>query len=157
MKKYHIPIIVSAIIVSSYFVLEPSIIPEQNTSKNCTIPHDVNFIGRDIISSSQDGKHLHSIKGDFSIHHTVPIDEYRIDDSTHLLILKPVPYSHGYVIMCNPLPVLEKRFEKQLDDFMILVDGEEVEPSWVNDALRINVNNNTRIEIIGFSFVGGGK
>ena len=64
-----------------------------------------------------------------------------------------MPTSHGYIIMCDPLPNFEKRFETKIDGLMILVDNEEIEHNMVNNVLRIDVNNNTRIEIIGFSNV----
>jgi len=41
----------------------------------------------------------------------------------------------------------------EMDELFILVDNEEIERCIVNNVLRINVNNNTRIEIIGFFFV----
>ncbi|WP_158641236.1 hypothetical protein [Candidatus Nitrosopumilus salaria] len=60
-----------------------------------------------------------------------------------------MPTSHGYVIMCDPLPVLEKRFDVKLDGLIILVDDEEIGYHVIDDTLKINVDNNTRIEIVG--------
>lgn len=154
MKTYLIPIILSVIVLVAYFSISPSIIQENSLSKQCDIPYDVNFVDRrSVISAPNDGKPHYSFEKEFSIFYTIPIGEFSVDESTHSLILKPVPTSHGYVIMCDPLPVLEKRFETKLHGLFILVDGEEIEPNLVNDVLRINVNNNTRIEIIGFTFV----
>jgi len=127
---------------------------ETGLSKQCDIPYDENFIERrSVVSGSNDGKSNFSIKREFSIFHTVPIEEFRVDDLAQSLILKLVPVSYGYVIMCDPLPVLEKRFETKIDGLMILVDNEEIEHNIANNVLRIDVNNNTRIEIIGFSNV----
>jgi len=124
---------------------------ETSLSKQCDIPYDENFIERSVVSGSNDGKPNFSIKGEFSIFHTVPIGEFSIDESTHSLILKPVPMSYGYIIMCDPLPILEKRLETKLDSLAILVDGLEIPYEIKNNVLRIDVNNNTRIEIVGFS------
>ena len=155
MKTRHIIIILGVIIGSSViFVILQPVSQEQNLSKQCDIPHDVNFIDRRrAISGPNDGKPHYSIEEEFSIFYTVPIGEFRVDDVSHSLMLKPVPTSHGYIIMCDPLPNLEKRFETTLHGLFVLVDGEEIEPNLVNDLLRIDVNNNTRIEIIGFTFV----
>ena len=151
MKSYLVPIIISVIAIFAYFSIWPTVMQEQGLSKQCDIPYDENFIDRSIIAAPNDGKPHFSIKGEFSISHTVPIGEFRVDELAHSLILKPVPNSHGYIIMCDPLPVLEKRFETKLDGLMILVDDEEIENNLVNNVLRLDVNNNTRIEIIGFS------
>jgi hypothetical protein len=154
MKKYLIPLIISAIVLVSYFSISQTVLQEQSLSKQCTIPYDVNFIERRGISlGSNDGKPHYSIEEEFSIYHTVPVGYFEVDEISHSLILKPVPTSHGYIIMCDPLPILEKRFETKMDGLFILVDNEEIEPNLVNDVLKINVNNNTRIEIIGFTFV----
>jgi hypothetical protein len=147
MKTYLIPIIISAIVIMSYFSISQTVLQEQSLSKQCTIPYDVNFIEQRAITSSSDGKPRYSIQEEFSIFHTVPIGQFSVDEVTHSLILKPVPASHGYIVMCNPLPILEKRFDKHMDGLFILVDGEEIKPNLVNDVLRIDVNNNTRIEI----------
>ncbi len=134
------------------FVIIPivSILSEETSlSKQCEIPYDVNFVDRrSIVSGSNDGKSNYSIAQKFSIYSTVAIGEFTVDE-TNSLILKPVLTSHGYVTMCDPLPVLEKRFETKLHGLFILVDGEEIEPNLINDVLRIDVNNNTRIEIMG--------
>lgn len=154
MKIYLIPIILSVIVLVAYFSISLITIQENSLSKQCNIPYDVNFVDRRrAISGPNDGKPHYSIEEEFSIYYTVPIGEFRIDDVSHSLILKPVSTSHGYIIMCDPLPVLEKRFDRRLHGLFVLVDGEEIEPNLANDVLRINVNNNTRIEIIGFSFV----
>ena len=151
MKKYLIPIIVSAIIVISYFAISESITPEQRLSKQCDIPYDENFIKRRSIVSSSDGTQSFSIGAEFSIFSTVPIGEFRVDEAAHSLILKPVPTSHGYIIMCDPLPVLEKRLEINLDSLAVLVDGVEIPYGIENNVLRIDVKNNTRVEMVGFS------
>ena len=152
MKTIHLIIILGVVIGSSViFGVSQYVLQERNISKQCDIPYDENFIERNVISTPNDGKPHFSIKGEFSIYHTVPIGEFRVDEIAHSLILKPVPTSHGYIIMCDPLPVLEKRFETKLDGLMILVDNEEIEHNIANNMLRIDVNNNTRIEIIGFS------
>ncbi|MGD8707517.1 MAG: hypothetical protein PVI88_02395 [Nitrosopumilaceae archaeon] len=152
MKTIHLIIILGVVIGSSViFGVSQYVLQERNISKQCDIPYDENFIERNVISTPQDGKPYFSIKGEFSISHTVPIGEFRVDELAHSLILKPVPTSDGYIIMCDPLPVLEKRFETKLDGLMILVDNEEIEHNIANNVLRIDVNNNTRIEIIGFS------
>jgi len=152
MKTNPIIIILGVVIGSSViFAVSQGVLQEQNLSKQCDIPYDENFIGRSLVAGSGEGKSNFSIKGEFSIFHTVPIGEFRIDDITQSLILKPVPTSHGYIIMCDPLPVLEKRFEPKLDSMAILVDGIEIPYEIENNVLRINVNNNTSIEIVGFS------
>ena len=151
MKSYLVPIIISVIAIIAYFSIWPTGMQEQGLSKQCDIPYDENFIEGRVIAAPNDGKPHFSIKEEFSISYTVPIGEFRVDELAHSLILKPVPNSNGYIIMCDPLPVLEKRFQTKLDGIMILVDGEETEPNLVNDVLRINIENNTRIEIIGFS------
>ena len=51
--------------------------------------------------------------------------------------------------MCDPLPTLEKRFGALIDGLVILVDDKEIEYKIINNVLKINVNNNTRIEIVG--------
>jgi len=153
MKTYLIPIIISVIVLAVYFSISQIILQEDSLSKQCTIPYDVNFFERRSTSGPNDGKPHYSIEEEFSIYYTVPIGEFRVDDISHSLILKPVLASHGYVIMCDPLSVLEKRFETKFHGLFILVDGEEIEPNLVNDVLRIDVNNNTRIEIMGFTFV----
>jgi len=154
MKTYLVPITISVIVLAVYFSISPTIFQENSLSKQCTIPYDVNFVDRRRVTSGpNDGKPHYSIDEEFSIFYTVPIGEFRVDDIAHSLILKPVIASHGYVIMCDPLPVLEKRFNTKLHGLFVLVDGEEIEPNLVNDMLRIDVNNNTRIEIIGFTFV----
>jgi len=152
MKTSHIIIIIGVVIGSSViFAVSQSILHEPNPSKQCDIPHDENFIKRRSIASSSDGTPRFSIEGEFSIFYTVPIEEFRVDDLVHSLILKPVPASYGYVIMCDPLPVLEKRFETKLESLAILVDSVEIPHDIENNVLRIDVNNNTRIEIVGFS------
>lgn len=152
MKTNHIIIILGVVISSSViFAVSQSVLQEQNLSKQCEIPYDENFIERSVVSGSNDGKSNFSIKGEFSIFHTVPIGEFSIDESVHSLILKPVPMSYGYIIMCDPLPILEKRFEIKLDSLAILVDGMEIPYEIENNVLRIDVNNSTSIEIVGFS------
>ncbi len=127
---------------------------ENSLSKQCDIPYDVNFIERrGVPSAPNDGKPHYSIAEEFSIFYTVPIGEFSVDDVSHSLILKPVPTSHGYIIMCDPLPVLEKRFETKMHGLFVLVDNEEIEPNLVNNVLRIDVSGNTSVEIIGFRFV----
>ena len=135
MKKYLIPLIISVIVLVSYFSIFSTTIQENSLSKQCDIPDDVNFVDRrSIISTPNDGKPHYSIQEEFSIHYTVPIGYFEVDENSHSLILKPVPTSHGYVIMCDPLPVLE---------------NEEIGYHVIDDTLKINVNNNTRIEIVG--------
>lgn len=151
MKTSHIIVILGVVIGSSViFTISQYGLLEQNLSKQCEIPYDENFIGRDIVSSS-DGKSIFSIKSDFSIFHTVPIGEFRVDDTVQSLILKPVHASYGYVIMCDPLPALEKRLETKLESLAILVDDMEIPYEIKNGVLRIDVSNNTSIEIVGFS------
>ena len=150
MKKYLIPLIISVIVLVSYFSIFSTTIQENSLSKQCDIPDDVNFVDRRrVISTPNDGKPHYSIQEEFSIHYTVPIGYFEVDENSHSLILKPVPTSHGYVIMCDPLPVLEKRFDVKLDGLIILVDNEEIGYHVIDDTLKINVNNNTRIEIVG--------
>ena len=149
MKTYLIPIIISSIILVSYFSTSQTIFQEQSLSKQCTIPYDLNFIERSVISTPNDGKLHYSISGEFSIHYTVPIGYFGVDEFSHSLILKPVVTSHGYIIMCDPLPILEKRFGVQIDGLIILVDDKEIEYEIINNVLKIYVNNNTRIEIVG--------
>ena len=149
MKTYLIPIIISSIILVSYFSTSQTIFQEQSLSKQCTIPHDENFIKRRFYSSPNDGKPHHTIETEFSIYRTVPIGEFRVDEFSHSLILKPVVTSHGYIIMCDPLPILEKKFGAQIDGLIILVDDKEIEYEIINNVLKIYVNNNTRIEIVG--------
>ncbi|MCV0391976.1 MAG: hypothetical protein K5790_01640 [Nitrosopumilus sp.] len=151
MRTYLIPIIISVIVIVAYFSISPATIPENRLSKQCDIPQDVNFVDRRrAVSGPNDGKPHYSIEEEFSIFYTVPIGEFRVDDVAHSLILKPVPTLHGYVIMCDPLPNLEKRFEIKLDSLVILIDGIEIPYEIENNVLRIDVNNNTRIEIVGF-------
>ncbi|MCV0372339.1 MAG: hypothetical protein K5793_02125 [Nitrosarchaeum sp.] len=153
MKKYLIPLIVTAAVIAIYFSISQTVLQENGFSKQCDIPYDVNFIERrDIVSGINDGKPHYSIAQEFSIFSTIPIEEFSVDEDSWSLILKPVPNSHGYVIMCNPLPILEKRFDAKIDGLMVLVDNEEIEHHIVGDTLKINVNNNTRIEIIGFFY-----
>ena len=151
MKTSHIIIILGVIIGSSViFVILQPVSQEQNLSKQCDIPHDVNFIDRRrAISGPNDGKPHYSIEEEFSIFYTVPIGEFRVDDVSHSLMLKPVLTSHGYIIMCDPLPTLEKRFGAQMDGLIILVDDKEIEYEIIDDVLKIPINNNTRIEIVG--------
>ena len=146
-------IIILGVTIGSSVILAVllSVLQEPNQSKLCGIPYDENFIERSVISGPNDGKPHYSIKEEFSISHTVPIGEFRIDELAHSLILKPVPVSHGYVIMCDPLPVLEERLETKLESMAVLVDGIEVPYEMKNDVLKIEVSNNTRIEIVGFS------
>ena len=152
MKTYLIPLFVATIIILGYFSISQTIIQDQNLSKQCAIPHDVNFVDRiRVISGPNDGKPHYSIDEEFSIFYTVPIGEFRVDDISHSLILKPVPTSHGYIIMCDPLPVLEKRFDTKMNGIVILVDNEEIGFKIVENVLKINVNRNTLIEIVGFS------
>jgi len=152
MKTYLIPIIISVVALMAYFSISPTIFQENNLSKQCDIPYDVNFGDkRRSISGPNDGKPHYSIDEEFSIFYTVPIGEFRVDEITPSLILKPVVKSHGYIIMCDPLPILEKRLETKLDSLAILVDGIEITYAIENNVLRIDVNNNTRIEIVGFS------
>ncbi|AFS82578.1 hypothetical protein [Candidatus Nitrosopumilus sediminis] len=150
MNTIHIIIILGIIIGSSviFAVLQP-ISQEPNLSKQCDIPYDENFIKNRSISSSSDGTPRFSIKDEFSIFYTVPIGEFSVDETARSLILKPVYNSHGYIIMCDPLPNLEKRFETKLDGLFVLVDDGEIEPNLINDVLRIDINNNSRIEIVG--------
>lgn len=151
MKKYLIPIIISVVVITIYFSISQIVLQESNLSKQCDIPYDVNFIQRrDVVLGPNDGKPKYSISEEFSIFSTVPIGEFAVDETAHSLILKPVPNSHGYIVMCDPLPVLEKRFDAKMDGMIVLVDSEEIEYHMVDDTLRINVNNNTRIEIVGF-------
>ena len=153
MKTNDIIIILGVVICSSviFAVLQP-ISQEQNLSKQCNIPHDVNFVKqRSPPSSPNDGNPHYSIAQEFSIFHTVPIGEFTIDESVQSLILKPVYSSHGYIVMCDPLPILEERLETKLDSMAILIDGIEIPYEIENNVLRIDVNNNTRIEIVGFS------
>jgi len=153
MKTSLIIIILGVVIGSSViFAVSQFAFQEQNLSKQCDIPYDVNFVDRrSIVAGPNDGKPHYSIEEEFSIFYTVPIGEFRVDDISHSLILKPVVTSHGYIIMCDPLPVLEKRFETKLDSLAILVDGIEIPYEIENNVLRIDVNNNTSIEIVGFS------
>ena len=146
-------IIVLGVVIGSsvIFAVSLSILQEPNQSKRCDIPYDENFIERSMISAPNDGKPYYSIKKEFSISHTVPIGEFNVDEDIQSLILKPVPTSHGYIIMCDPLPVLEKRLETKLESLAILVDGMEIPYEIENNVLRIDVNNNTSIEIVGFS------
>ena len=151
MKTSHIIIILGIVICSSViFAVSQSVLHESNTSKQCDIPHDENFIKRRSTASSSDGTPRFSIEGEFSIFSTVPIGEFIVDDLAQSLILKPVPASYGYIIMCDPLPVLEKRLEVKLESLTILVDGMKVPYDIENKVLRIDVNNNTHIEIVGF-------
>jgi hypothetical protein len=149
MKTYLIPLMVAVIVMVVYFSISQSILQEQSLSKQCAIPHDENFIKRKFYSSPNDGKPHHTIETEFSIYRTVPIGEFRVDEFSHSLILKPVVTSHGYIIMCDPLPILEKRFDTQIDGLVILVDDKEIEYEMINNVLKIYVNNNTRIEIVG--------
>lgn len=153
MKKYFIPLIISTIVIVSYFSISQTVLQEQSLSKQCTIPYDVNFIERRAYSAPNDGKPHYSIEEEFSIYHTIPIGSFEVDESSQSVILKPVPTSYGYVIMCDPLPILQKRFDTKIDGIMILVDNEETEYKIIDNMLKINVNNNTKIEIIGFLLV----
>ena len=127
---------------NSKISFESPLYPESE-QKQCDIPYDEYFIQKRAINAS--------IATEFSIYSTVPIDVYSVDNNTHSLILKPVPTSNGYIVMCDPLPVLEKRFETKLESLAILVDGIEIPYEMQNNVLRIDVNNNTSIEIVGFS------
>ena len=152
MKASSMIVILGVIIGSSVlFAVSQPVLQDPNQSKRCDIPYDENFIKSRSVLSSSDGTPRFSIEGEFSIFHTVPIGEFRVDDLAQSLILKPVPASYGYIIMCDPLPVLEKRFETKLESLAILVDGLEIPYDIENNVLRIDINNNTRIEIVGFS------
>ncbi len=108
MKTYLVPIIISVVALMVYFSISPTIFQENNLSKQCDIPYDVNFVDRRRATSGpNDGKLIIHRGGIFNFY-TVPIGEFRVDDVSHSLILKPVITSHGYVIMCDPLPNLEK-------------------------------------------------
>ncbi|MDH3340991.1 MAG: hypothetical protein OEL84_06875 [Nitrosopumilus sp.] len=150
MRTSYIIIILGVTIASSViFAVSQDVLQEQNLSKQCDIPFDENFLKRRAYSAPNDGKPHHTIEAEFSIYRTVPIGEFRVDEFSHSLILKPVVTSHGYIIMCDPLPILEKRFGAQIDGLVILVDDKEIEYKIINNVLKINVNNNTRIEIVG--------
>ena len=155
MKTNYIILIVGAVIgISIVFAVSQNVLEEKNStlSKQCDIPEDENFIKRrGAYSGPNDGKPYFSIAEEFSIFYTVPIGEFRVDDVSHSLILKPVPTSHGYIIMCDPMPVLEKRFDTKMSSIVVLVDGVEIDAKLVNDTLKIPVQNNTIIEIVGFS------
>lgn len=145
-------VILGVVIASSViFAVSQPISQDLNQSKRCDVPYDENFIKSRSISSSSDGTPRFSIDAEFSISYTVPIGEFRVDDLAQSLILKPVPTSYGYIIMCDPLPVLEERLKTKLSSLAILVDGIEIPYEIKNNVLRIDVNNNTRIEIVGFS------
>jgi hypothetical protein len=144
-------VIVLSGIISGVIVLQTT--QEHNLSKQCTIPNDINFIERRAYPTPNDGKPHYSIEEEFSIYYTVPIGYFEVDENFHSLILKPVPTSHGYVIMCDPLPILQKRFDAKMNSLIILLDNEEIEYKIINNVLKINVNNNTRIEIIAVTFV----
>ena len=145
-------IILGVVIASSViFAVSQPVSQDLNQSKRCDIPYDENFIKSRSISSSSDGTPRFSIEGEFSIFYTVPIGEFRVDDLAQSLILKPVPTSYGYIIMCDPLPVLEEKLKIKFSSLAILVDGVEIPYEIKNNVLRIDVNDNTRIEIVGFS------
>lgn len=147
MKTYLISIIISATLLVFYLAFTQLVFQEQSMSKQCDIPYDVNFKKRRAQSSPANIPSS-SIEEEFSIFSTIPIGLFAVNEEAHSLILKPVPTSHGYIIMCDPLSVLEKRFDTKLHGLFILVDGEEIAPNLVNDVLRIDVDGNTRIEII---------
>lgn len=141
-----------AIASSVIFAVSQPVSQDPNQSKRCDIPYDVNFADRRrAISGPNDGKPHYSIEEEFSIFYTVPIGEFRVDDLAQSLILKPVPTSYGYIIMCDPLPVLEEKLKIKFSSLAILVDGVEIPYEIKNNVLRIDVNDNTRIEIVGFS------
>lgn len=153
---YLIFIVGAAIGISIVFAVSLDVLEEKDSplSKQCNIPEDENFIKRrGAYSGPNDGRPYFSIAEEFSIFYTVPIGEFRVDDVSHSLILKPVPTSHGYIIMCDPLPVLEKRFDTKMSSIAVLVDGVEIDAKLINDSLKIPVQNNTLIEIVGFSSV----
>ena len=151
MKTYLIPLFVATIIIIGYFSISQTIVQDQNLSKDCLISDDINFIEGRALSGPNDGKPHYSIQEEFSMHYTVPIGYFEVDEISQSLILKPVSNSHGYIIMCEPLPTLEKRFDTKLNSIIILVDNEEIEFKIIENVLKINVNNNTLIEIVGFS------
>lgn len=148
MKKYIIPLIISAIIVVSYFFISQITLQEQSLSKQCTIPYDVNFLERRSHSTPNDGKPHYTIEEKFSIYNTIPITSLKIDEISQSLIMKVIPNSHGYIIMCDPLPVLQKELDTKMDKMMVLADGKETEYVIVNNVLKLNVNNNTSFAII---------
>lgn len=150
MRISYIIIILGVIIGSSViFAVWQDVLQEQNLSKQCDIPFDENYLERRAYSAPNDGKPHYTIEAEFSIYRTVPIGYFEVDEFSHSLILKPVVTSYGYIIMCDPLPILEKRFGAQIDGLTILVDDKEIEYEIINNVLKINVNNNTRIEIVG--------
>lgn len=151
MKTYLIPLFVATIVILGYFFISQIIVQDQNLSKQCIISDDINFIERKTHSAPNDGKLHYSIQEEFSIYYTVPIGYFGVDEISQSLILKPVPNSHGYIIMCDPLPTLEKRFDTKMNNITILVDNEEIGFKIVKNVLKINVNKNTLIEIVGFS------
>ena len=157
MNTIYVIIIVGTIIgISVVFAVFQNSLEDKasSLSKQCDIPYDENFIKRrEAYSGPNNGKPYYSIAEEFSIFYTIPIGEFRVDDISHSLILKPVPTSHGYIIMCDPLPVLEKRFDTKMNGIVVLVDGEEIEHQLVNDSLKITIKNHILVEIVGFSFV----
>ena len=148
MKTYLIPLMVAAIVMVVYFSISQPILQEQSLSKQCIIPYDVNFIERRAHSAPNDVRPHYTIEEKFSIHTTVLITELKLDELHQSLVIQVMPYSHGYVILCNPLPVLQKEFNMSMDKIMILTDGNETEYDTINDVLKLDVNNDIRFEIM---------
>ena len=147
-----IPMIILVIITSGYFAILQTILPEQELSKQCVISPDANFIERRAYSAPNDGRPHHTIEEKFSIYTTVHISELRIDELSQSLIIKVVPDSYGYVILCNPLPVLQYEFSTTTNEMIILVDGLETEYDMINNVLKLDVNNDTIFEIMIFGY-----
>lgn len=146
MKKYLIPLIISAIVIASYFSISQTTLQEQSLSKQCPIPYDVNFLERSH-SAPNDGKPHYTIEEKFSIYNTIPITSLEIDEGSQSLIIKVMPYSHGYIIMCDPLPILQEKFDTKMNNLMILVDDKVTEYKIIENVLKLNINNNTKIEM----------
>ena len=147
MKKYIIPLAISAIVVVSFFISQITL-QEQSLSKQCKIPYDVNFLEKRSHSAPNDGKPHYTIEEKFSIYNTIPITSLKIDEVSQSLIMGVMPNSHGYIILCDPLPVLQKELDTKMDKMMVLVDGKETEYVLVNNTLKLYVHNNTSFAIV---------
>lgn len=140
---------ISIVIVTvAYFAILQFNLQEQSLSKQCVIPHDANFLERKAHTTPNDGKPHYSIEEKFSIYNTVPISSLEIDEFSKSLIIEIMPYSHGYIVMCNPFPVLQKELSTDMNGMSILVDGKETKYTIVDNVLKLNVDNNTRFDII---------
>lgn len=150
MKKYLIPLIIMIIVIVGYFSISQITVLDQNESKQCIIPNRDELMGPRVGGGPNDGKPHFSLAEMFSIYSNIGISSIERLDDNHTLLISIMPNSYGHIVMCDPLPILQKMYyDNKINDLAILVDNEEIEYKIVENVLKLNVNNNTKIEIVG--------